>query len=180
MEVRSQAKVPRLTVLAQNRRSAAIKLQQLRDQHDRDLRPHAVIEEFGNCSGAGAMEMVEPAKKVFPIERESAVLESCVERRHLLSRFVNGDARPKQIWIKDNASIRESKLSVLEPFAVWLTLLGLFAVGEVGAQSGSQPFVMLEVSETGAEFACSGLPYQRGGNCIETVIKLRCADAKSA
>src|SRR5205823_12844559 len=90
------------------------------------------------------------------------------------------NARSKHIRSRDDGSIREPELRVLERFAVRLTLLILFAISELDASSRCQLLMTLEIAESGTEFAGSRFPDQRCRDRIEAVIQLRCTNPERA
>src|SRR5262249_17804387 len=106
------------------------------------------------------MEVVQPAHEILSVQRESVVFQAAIERRHFVCDVSDDYAIAKNVRSENDCSVRETELRVFEAFAIWLALLFLLAVGEMGSLPGCEFFVILKVAEARTKFAGCGLPYQ--------------------
>src|SRR5712671_1588064 len=106
------------------------------------------------------------------------VFETEIKGGHLVGQISDRNTWTEEVGRKDDASVFEANLRILELVAVWLLLPILVATREMGGEAGGQLLMMFKIAEAKAEFV--GRPHQRRRESAEVVVKLRSAHSKRA
>ena len=115
---------------------------------------------------------------ILSLQRIAVILNTPIDRCHLVNRIIDQDPRSEEIGREDYAAVREPELGVLELVVIRLALLVLFAIGEMTSQPGSHFLVIFKVAETLAEFTCRRHPYEHTRIRLEIIRQLGCAHSK--
>src|SRR5215469_3907156 len=180
MPVHADAHVPGLAVVAVNVGSAHVRLEGLGYQHFRAPELEAAVPLIGDDGGTRTHKVTELAHVILALERPTLVLDTAIERGHLVAHLLDFDTGAEYERLKDHRTVGEADLGVLEVIRVRLALFVFGAARVVQSQTGGDILVILEVPVAASELTRGGLPDQRRGDGVEVVVELRRADSEGA